>query len=539
MKRFLAIILVIALAASMLACAQPSSDTSSETAAETTQADTSTDTQQAATEATPVSGGTLDIAVAAEVNSLLWTGYKSPEDYIAGMLFYESLLKLDEDGVPQPYLCDSFTADPDNLTYTIVLKQGIKFQDGSELNAKACAWNLQMYKDTGRKSASFFSNIESFEVTDDYTVVIHMSEWDSTIPQSLARECGFMFSEQAWETYGEEYCSEHPVGTGPFILTEWNKDVDKTFVRFDDYWQGTPLLDEVVIHIYEDSLVAQAGLETGDIDAYYCVDYSLDAAMADKGYVVATGTIPTTMPFLLFNSVNPDDPLNNILVRQAISYAIDQQALCDAIYYGYVSPTNQFAPENSVYYSKDVVGYSYNPDKAKELLAEAGYADGFSTTLEAKNEATIVACVTAIQAQLAEVGIDVQLNIIDAADYGVALTGWDSGLFFHPTGLPTDIINQAASMWIQGLTGTVLGLTSVMRPDDLNETILAARSTATEEEAQQLMQEAQVMMIDDYCLFWPIGVGYNTWILSPSLHDSGINDIKYDLATLQTAWFED
>jgi peptide/nickel transport system substrate-binding protein len=133
----------------------------------------------------------------------------------------------------------------------------------------------------------------------------------------------------------------------------------------------------------------------------------------------------------------------------------------------------------------------------------------------------------------------IDLKIIDAADYGVALTGWDSGLFFHPTGLPTDIINQAASMWIQGLSGTVLGLTSVMRPDDLNETILAARSTATKEEAQALMQDAQVMMIDQYCLFWPIGVGYYTWILSPKLHDSGINDIKYDMGTLEKAWIEE
>jgi len=354
----------------------------------------------------------------------------------------------------------------------------------------------------------------------------------------LARECGYMFSKQAWDEHGKEYCTKHPVGTGPFMFEGWERDVSKTYVKFADYWQGEPLLDKIEYKIYSDSLVAQASLELGEVHVYYCNDYALDATMAEKGFNVATGTIPLQMPFILFNSVNEDDPFYDFRVRQAVCHAIDQQALCDAIYYGYIMPVNQFAPSNSAYYSDDVVGYDYDLNKAKALLAEAGYADGFSTTLQAKNETTIVACVTAIQAQLAEIGIDVELDIIEGGDYGQALTGWDSGLFFHPTGLPAAIINQANSMWRQGLSGIVLGLTSVMRPDDLNDVILSAVSAKTDEEAQMYMQQAQVMMIDKYCMFWPIGVGYNTYVKTPKLHDDGIGDITYQMSTLWTAWLE-
>ncbi len=487
----------------------------------------------------PVMGGTLDIALIQEANSLLWTGFIAPEDVIQTLPFYEGLLRLDKNGVPQPFLCESFTPDADALTYTIVLKDGIKFQDGSDLDAEACAWSLQMYKDVGRKSSAFYSKVKSFEIVDDSTVVIHMSKWDSTIPQALAREPGYMFSKVAWETYGEEYCKEHPVGTGPFMLTEWNRDQNKTYEKNVDYWQGEPLLDKVVIHVYADSLVAQAALEAGDIDVFFCVDYTLARAMEEKGFRVATGSIQTKIPLFLFNSVNPDDPLHDVNVRKALCHAIDQQALCDAIYSGYAIPTNQFSQPGSKYYSPDVVGYDYNVQKAKDMLAAAGYPNGFDTRLQAKNEPTIIAAVTAIQAQLAKAGVRVKLDIVDAADYGVALTGWDYGLFYHPSSIPVDVVQQSSSMWIQGLSGICLGLTSVIRPDDLNDKILAAQSAKTAEESYKLMQEAQVMYIDKYCMFWPIGVAYDVYIIGPSVHDDGINDTHYTQATLWSAWVDE
>ena len=381
-------------------------------------------------------------------------------------------------------------------------------------------------------------NMESFEVTGDYTVVIHMSKWDSTVPYSLAREAGYMFSKVAWETYGQDYCALHPVGTGPFMLTEWETDVSKTYTKYDGYWQGEPLLDEIVCTIYADSLVAQAALEVGDLDVFFSADLGLVKTLADEGFSIETGTVMSTIPLLCFNSVNTDDVFNDIKVRQAVCHAIDQQALCNSIYYGYYEPTNQFAGESSVYYSDDVVGYDYDPELAKEILAEAGYPDGFDTTLTIKNEETIVACATAIQAQLAEIGVNVELVIVDAADYGVTLTGWESGMLMHPSDLPVDIVQQASSMWVQGLSGICLGLTSIIRPDDVNQYITEAVSAGTEEEKESLMHQAQVAIIDEWCMFFPLGVGYKTYVQGPHVHDAGMNSTYYTQATLWSAWVD-
>jgi len=419
------------------------------------------------------------------------------------------------------------------------LKEGITFQDGTPLNAEAAVWSLQMYKDNGRKTTALMPNIESFEVTGEYTFVIHMSKWDSTVPYSLAREAGYMFSKDAWEQNGEEYCAQHPVGTGPFMLTDWKMDVSKTYEKYTDYWQGEPLLDEIVVTIYADSLVAQAALESGEMDVFFSVDYGLVNTLESKGFKVSTGVVMANIPLLCYNSVNPDDVLHDVKVRQALSHAIDQQGINEAIYYGYNLPTNQFAGTTSVYYSDDVVGYDYDPALAKELLAAAGYPDGFETTLEIKNEPTLVAIATAIQAQLAEVDVDVEIIVVDAADYGVALTGWDSGMLMHPSSLPTDIVQQAASMWIQGLSGICLGLTSIVRPDNVHEYITEAVSAKTEAEKQELMQKAQVAMIDEWAMFWPLGVGYNTFVKGSRVHDDGINDIIYYQGTLWKAWVEE
>jgi peptide/nickel transport system substrate-binding protein len=541
MKNTFCVILGLIMILSLVSCAPTQTEpTASEAAPTSKPATESAAPTVAATAATsgPASGGTLNLGVVAEASSLLWINLNHPVEAVQGMPFYEALLRINENGEPEPYLCKTFTPDADALTYTVELKEGITFQDGTPLNAEAAVWSLQMYKERGRKTTALMPNIESFEVTGEYTFVIHMTKWDSTVPYSLAREAGYMFSKDAWDKNGEEYCAQHPVGTGPFIMTDWKMDVSKTYEKYADYWQGEPLLDEIVVTIYADSLVAQAALESGEMDVFFSVDYGLVNTLASKGFGVSTGVVMASIPLLCYNSVNPDDVFHDVKVRQAISHAIDQAGIDDSIYYGYTIPTNQFAGPSSVYYSNEVVGYDYNPALAKELLAAAGYPNGFETTLEVKNEPTLVAIATAIQAQLAEVDVDVEIIVVDAADYGVALTGWESGMLMHPSSLPTDIVQQAASMWIQGLSGICLGLTSIVRPDDVNQYITDAVSAKTELEKQELMKKAQVSMIDEWAMYWPLGVGYNTFVKGSRVHDDGINDIIYYQGTLWKAWVE-
>lgn len=489
--------------------------------------------------AKPVKENILRYAVSLDLSSGLYYETNHPDDNIQMAPMYETLMRYDKNGVPQPFLAESIEANPDNLTYRLKLKEGIFFSDGSKLDAEVCAFCLQLYKEKGIKSGSFCQTMESFEVVDEYTVDIHLNQWDSTIPAILARDdVSAMISKKAYQTKGEEYLRRHPVCTGPFILDTWERDVKKTYIKNKNYWQGEPLLDKIEVFVYSDTLVAQAALERGDVDIYYCTDYNLASTMAKKGFKVVDGTYPTRMPILAFNSANAKDPFSDLRVRRAVAHAIDQQAICDVVFKGYMTPTNQFAPKDSLFYNNRVDGYKYNIQKAKKLLAEAGYPNGFKTKLYGKNEEAWVDCMTVIQALLAEIGIDVELVILEGGDFGTALCGWDKGMFLHITALPPAVNLQAYSMFRQGLSGIVFGLTSIQRSDKLHIALVDSVMAKSEEQAHARMHDAQKIMIDEECLFWPIGMGEYTYIKSPKLHDDGIYEISTSGHTLHKAWVE-
>ena len=194
-----------------------------------------------------------------------------------------------------------------------------------------------------------------------------------------------MASQKAYEEGGEEGFEANPVGTGPFAFKSMNRDTEKVFAKFADYWQGEPYLDTVTIKIYSDSLVAQAAMQNGDAQMMYCTDYKLVDELKASGCTAALG-VPSQIALLCFNCTDKENnPFYDVKVRQAVSYAIDKEALIESIYSGYASVTNQFAPAGSVFYNKETKGYEYNEEKAKELLKEAGYENGFKTTCIVRN----------------------------------------------------------------------------------------------------------------------------------------------------------
>lgn len=557
-KRFGSLLLALVMLVGLCACtgsgtAAPSTDntqqstqsstgTGSNAAAPSTSDSNEPAANQPAAETDDKKGGDLVIIDTAEVTHIAWYQLQSFNDrFQFSLTAYEMLFHYDNQGGVVPFLAEGYVPDPENRTYTITLRKGIKFHDGSELNADSAVWTLQNYKELGIKSAAFFSNVESIEKTGDYEFVIHLSQWDATIPYSLARECGIMVSKEAANGDPNWYL-ENVCGTGPFKLDSWERDVSKTFVRFDDYWQGTPNLDSVTVKIYGDTTVAAGDLELGNAQVLYCTDYKLVDELTAEGMIACLG-MPSQIALLNFNCTDEEyngvvNPFYDVRVRQAVCYGIDKEGLLNGVYSNYGMVTNQFAPQGSVFYSEDVKGYPYDPAKAKELLAEAGYPNGFETTCIVRNDVMQVKCVTAIQDMMKEIGIDMKVDVQETGDFSANLSGWHTGLFFHTSSLPIDVTTQMSSMFKQGLSGIVLGLTSLLRPDNLNDAIVAACSSTTPEDAAANIRKAQGIMIDEICDLDPIVTVYQPIIKSAKLHDDGLNAVEYTTATLWKAWLE-
>ena len=526
MKKITALILAAIMCVSLAACGGGTSSSAS------TATGSSSSTAQATTATEPVSGGTVNIPITDDPTTLQGWMLRNSNESVLSSAIYETLLKYDETGKPQPYLLESFEGDPEALTYTMVVKDGITFQDGTPLDAEAVKWNLDWYKENGVLTGSYFGKVESVKVVDEKTVVVHMSSWDALFDYGLARTC-YICSPTAMEELGADGFNEAPVGTGAFKVTKWVHGEGVYTERYEDYWQGTPYLDGVNFKVYASTATQQAALEVGDLDI---MNLSGDAVTADaleqKGYVLTNAAIPATGYTLCFNSLS-DGPLTDVRVRQAICYAVDAESICEALLGGdkYGSVSTQWALPTSSEYT-EIEGYGYDVEKAKSLLEEAGYGSGFDLTINfqvgdfAKNVCQI------IQAQLAEVGITVTLNQVDVANYANYLGEWD-GILFHPMGLSNGQYSQIAANMIPEAT---FGAGSFLHDEESVAMINEAITSDAETMAADLSRAVEILFQENVELY-PIAITYTTAVSSPKLHGD-YNAVQQYNASWHEMWKE-
>lgn len=486
-------------------------------------------------------GGTLRIGINTEnVHTMLsFTMTGTSDDYYYSWPVYESLFRANAQGGVDPWLLESYEMDKENLTYTFHVRPGITFSDGTPLDAEAVKWNLDHYLEVGAKVAALLSSIESVEVVDDMTVVLHLSSWSSILPYAFSRECGYMYSPTFYQEHGEEYCTQHPCGTGPFVMTEWNYDVSKRFEARDDYWRGPVKLDAVEYIIYTDALVAQAAMQSGELDVYLGPDPETARSMEASGIPIKACPVPSNTYMLCFNSLNTtgDDPTGDVRVRKAISHAVDWKTLVEAVWGDYASYRNQFGVGQH-FYSDSVIGYEYDPELSKQLLAEAGYPDGFTIELKTEDSSALINSATIIQQYLSEVGINAELSILSGADGNAAEAGWGKGLWVHGSSVYLSAPMQMASMFRQNLSGHVLGLTTLLRPDDVEAALALSVSASSEEEAVAAVGEANRLITDEYDIITNFAETGALFAVADYVKDSGIGEVFYSVADLANAWLD-
>ncbi len=149
---------------------------------------------------------------------------------------YEPLFTVGEDGEVVPYLAKELVTNAEDKTYTVILREDVMFSDGSKLDGDVLLWNFENFKENSTMSSTHFGSVDHFEKTGDNTVVIHMKDWSSQIPYSLCSVAGLMYSKKAFDENGYDYCTQNAVGTGPYLLENWEMDASKEFRLREDYW---------------------------------------------------------------------------------------------------------------------------------------------------------------------------------------------------------------------------------------------------------------------------------------------------------------
>ena len=437
-KKLTAVFLAASMAASVLAgCGgsvnKESSETTTAAAAESA-ADASAAEPPAGD---PVYGGTLRYASTVNCTT---PGY-TPECTANNTLIflttaYESLTYYNEIGEIVPKLAEEWTTDASEPSITWTLRSGVKFADGEPFNAEAVKRNIEEYQKCARTEVA---NVDSCEVIDDTHIKMVLKSWNSSTLESVGFFVYYM-SPKALEDV--DSLRSTSCGTGPFQVSEFNPGVSVKYKKNENYWQkGKPYLDGVEINTVDEVMTMSSAFEAGEYDMIYMNSWVLVNDLASKGlYIQETNTSGQgiTMTGLIPNSVKEGSPFADQKVRQAMCYALDVEALCQAFGYGYMVPTNQWAAPGAATYDEKLNGFTYNPEKAKSLLAEAGYPNGFDTTLTTNVANKDI--FTAAANMLSEVGINCEINLVDdSAQTNLYTTGTWDGIMGHYAAISPDL----------------------------------------------------------------------------------------------------
>lgn len=326
---------------------------------------------------------------------------------------FQGLTRIDRDGKVQPDLAESWTISDGGKVYTFKLHSGVKFQDGTPFSADDVKYTLD--RDRGAKSVNsqkqLFAHITSVDVVDPTTVKITLDQPQGSFLYDMGRGEAVIVSSKSEPTNKEK-----PVGTGPFKFDHWAKGSEITLVKNPDYWGKAPYLDKVTFRFIPDAAAAVPALLSGDVQAFPNMPAgdALPQIKADPRFKVVIGSTEGET-ILAIN--NGRKPFNNLKVRQAISYALNRKEIIEGASSGYGVPIgSHYSPADPGYL--DLTGkYPYNPDKAKELLKEAGFPNGFKATLKlppppyAREGGQIIA------AELRKVGIDLQIIPVEWAQW--------------------------------------------------------------------------------------------------------------------------
>lgn len=421
---------------------------------------------------------------------------------------YDTLLIKTKDGEFVPNLAESWEAI-DDLTLQFKLVKGVKFHNGEELKAGDVKFSLERAAQSPAVSY-LFTAIKSVDVVDDYTVNVNLNYQYSAIYANLAYTSAVILNEKAVTEAGEDY-GQHPVGTGPYIFSNWQTGDSIDLAANEDYFKGAAPTKKIKYRSITENSSRSIALETGEVDIAFDID-PVDKEMIrsnDNLELIEEESLGIT--YIGFNMKK--EPFDKKEVRQAINYAIDKESIVQTVLLGAGKAAAAPMAPQVLMSNQELKGYEYNVDKAKELLKEAGLGEGFKTSIWVNDNPTRVRVAEITQANLKEIGIDVEIEILEWGSYLDRTSNGEHDMFVLSWTATTGDPDAGLYALFSGNSTAAAGNKAFYSDERVNELLEAGKEEMDTEKRKAYYYEAQEKIVEDA----PIaGLYYDT-------HNAGIN----------------
>ena len=409
-------------------------------------------------------------------------------------MMFDYLVALNGEGEFDPMLAESWEQE-DDLTWVFHLREGVKFHNGEEMTASDVKYSLERCAESAIAKQAVEA-IETIEVVDDYTVKLITSYPFAPLLSKLASsKCAIVPEEYTKECDAESDTAfqEAPVGTGPFKFDSWTPNNEFKVVRNDDYWAGTPKCTSIVCRVIPEATSLTIALETGEVDMVESV-IAVDAERVKTNEDLKTmELVQGAVTYLGMNYAK--EPYNNTDLRKAIAYAIDREAIIEVVLEGYGEILNTVFPPMMAAYDDTIEGYPYDVEKAKEYLAKAGYPDGGLTVEIATSGDERNRIAQLIQANLADIGITVDIALLEWGAYLDYVAGQDHQMFilgwsnaYDPDGNMYDVFHKDRPSTTNR---------SNFRNDEVSALIDQARTELDWTKREEMYKQLQQMIMDE------------------------------------------
>lgn len=465
------------------------------------------------------------------------------------MNMFDRLLKLDPvTGTVGPGLAESWTISEDGLTYTFTIRDDATFHNGRSISGSDVKYSLERVSDPANASPGVnllvgvqgleayqqgdAPDIAGIELVSSHVLNVYLDEPKPTLLFDLANIASSVVPREDVERLGPDF-GQRPVGSGPFVFAEWRKDDEIVLEANEAYWDGRPYVDRVVFRIMREEPTRDAEFMASNLDAMTIGEaqyarYSTDPAW--QPYIVEVPELFTRSLFLN----NTVEPLDNKKVRQALNYAIENQIVVERVLSNKAYPATGPLQSSSAAFNPDLVAYPYNPERARELLREAGYADGFELEVMATAAGSLV--VEATMGFLEDIGVTVRVERLESTTLFERARAGDYMAAYYSTGGELDPVSFLTARLHTRNHGAA-GNSTWYANEEVDRLLDVARSTTDAERRLELAREVERLATDDAP--W-VFLNYNKAVVmhQPWVHGLQPVPTDIDFQDLSQVWLD-